>query len=139
MNLRSFVAIALVVSFYVLAVNVPSQVSAQGSTGAACSTLLPSPSAGLVQVYFDSVSVFQSYPQACSFNVNARSLSPGSSITKISWRFGDNSSLDVPYCCQSQVSETQYHAYAQPGTYVVSAVVSDNLGNVGSTQVAVNW
>lgn len=139
LNFRAFVAVAFVVSFSVLGVHVPLQVSALGSTGASCSTVLPSPSAGLVQVNFDSVSLFQSYPQACSFNVNARSLSPGSSITKISWQFGDGALLDVPYCCQSQVSETQYHAYGQPGTYIVSAFVFDNLGNVGSTQVAVNW
>ena len=139
MNFRAFVAVAFVVSFYVMAVNVPSQVSAVGWTGAKCSTLLPSPSTGLVQVSFDSVSLFQSYPLACSFNVNARSLSPGSSITRISWQFGDGSSLDVPYCCQSQVSEVQFHIYAQRGTYTVSASVFDNLGNVGSTQVSVNW
>jgi hypothetical protein len=139
LNFRAFVTVALVVSFYVLVVNVPSQVDALESNVAICSTLLPPRSAGLVQVYFDSVSLFQFYPQACSFNVNAKSLSPGSSITKISWQFGDGSSLDVPYCCQSQVSEVQYHSYAQPGTYTVSVAVYDNLGNVGSARVAVNW
>ena len=47
--------------------------------------------------------------------------------------------MDVPYCCQSQVSEVQYHAYAQPGTYTVIVVAFDNAGNFGNAVVTVNW
>ena len=138
LNIRALVAVALVVSLYVLVVSVPSQVNALGPI-AGCTTSLPATSSGSVQVSFDSVSLFQFYPQSCSFNVVAKTMSPGLSITQLSWQFGDGQLLNVPYCCQRQVSEVQYHAYAQPGTYTVSVTVLDNLGNVGYTQVIVNW
>jgi hypothetical protein len=137
LNLRALVAVALVISLYVLVVSVPSQVNALGPI-AGC-TSLPPTSAGSVQATFDSVSLFQFYPQSCSFNVLAKTSSPGLLITQLSWQFGDGASLDVPYCCQSHVSEVRYHAYAQPGTYTVSVTVLDNMGNVGSTQVIVTW
>jgi hypothetical protein len=138
LNLRALVAVALVVSLYVLVVRVPSQVNALGPI-AGCTTSLPAASAGSVQVSFDSVSLFQFYPESCSFNVVAKTMSPGLSITQLSWQFGDGASLDVPYCCQSHVSEVRYHAYAQPGMYTVSVMVVDNVGNVGYTNVIVNW
>jgi len=138
LNLRALVAVALVVSLYVLLVSVPSQVNASGPI-AGCTTSSPATSGGSVQVSFDSVSLFQFYPQSCSFNVEAKTMSPGLSITQLSWQFGDGQLLNVPYCCQGQVSEVQYHAYAQPGTYTVTVTVFDNLGNVGYTQVIVNW
>jgi len=47
--------------------------------------------------------------------------------------------LDVPYCCQSEVSEVQYHAYSQPGSYTVVVVAFDNAGNFGNAVVTVNW
>jgi hypothetical protein len=55
------------------------------------------------------------------------------------WEFGDGAFLDVPYCCQSQVSEVQNHAYAQPGSYTVVVVAYDNMGNFGDAFVTVNW
>ena len=137
LNFRAVVSVALVVSMYFLAVNVPSQVNALDAT---CTSSLPPASTGLVQVYFDSVSLWQFYPQTCSFNIVARALSPGSSITKLVWHFGDGTHPpSVPYCCQNPVSEIRYHGYAQPGVYTVSVDVFDNMGNTGSTQVAVTW
>ena len=47
--------------------------------------------------------------------------------------------MDVPYCCQSQVSEVQYHAYSQPGMYTVSVVAVDNIGNSARAEVVINW
>ncbi len=47
--------------------------------------------------------------------------------------------MNVPYCCQSQVSEVQYHAYSQPGNYTVVVVVFDSGGNFGNAVVTVNW
>jgi PKD repeat protein len=85
------------------------------------------------------VNLLSAPPQAYSFNVYARSSSPGSSIIKLSWQFGDGSSLDVPYCCQSQVSETQFHIYSQNGTYTVSVVAYDNMDNFGYAQAVINW
>jgi hypothetical protein len=55
------------------------------------------------------------------------------------WEFGDGSFIDVPYCCQSEVSEVQNHAYAQPGSYTVIVVAYDNNGNFGEAFVTVNW
>ena len=87
---------------------------------------------------FDSIQLTSSPPQAYSFNVNAKAA-PGNYITRLVWQFGDGAGADVPYCCQSQVSEVQYHAYSQPGTYTVAVVVFDNGGNVGNAVVTVNW
>jgi PKD repeat protein len=95
-------------------------------------------SGGNLQVMFNSIQLTGSPPQAYSFGVAAKT-SPGLSITRILWQFGDGVGMDLPYCCQSQVSEVQYHAYAQPGTYTVVVVVFDNGGNFGNAIVTVNW
>ena len=95
-------------------------------------------STGSVEVKFDSIQLTQLPPQAYAFGVNVKT-SPGSWITRILWQFGDGSSKDVPYCCQSQISEVQYHAYPQPGSYVVTAAAFDNTGNWGFAVVTVNW
>jgi hypothetical protein len=94
--------------------------------------------AGNLQVMFNSIQLTGSPPQAYSFGVAAKT-SPGLSITRILWQFGDGVGMDVPYCCQSQVSEVQYHAYSQQGTYTVVVVVFDNGGNFGNAVVTVNW
>ena len=91
-----------------------------------------------MQVMFNSIQLTGPPPQAYSFGVAAQT-SPGLSITRILWQFGDGVSLDVPYCCQSQVSEVQYHAYSQPGAYTVVVVVFDSGGNFGNAVVTVNW
>lgn len=91
-----------------------------------------------MQVNFNSVQVDNTPPQAYSFGVNAKT-SPGLWITRLHWEFGDAAFLDVPYCCQSQVSEVQYHAYAQPGSYTVVVVAFDNTGSFGDAFVTVNW
>jgi PKD repeat protein len=93
---------------------------------------------GNLQVMFNSIQLTGSPPQAYSFGIAAKT-SPGLSITRILWQFGDGAGMDVPYCCQSQVSEVQYHAYAQPGNYRVVVVVYDNGGNSGNASVTVNW
>jgi hypothetical protein len=94
--------------------------------------------AGNLQVMFNSIQLTGSPPQAYSFGVAAKTV-PSLSITRILWQFGDGAGMDLPYCCQSQVSEVQYHAYAQPGTYTVVVVVFDNGGNFGNAIVTVNW
>ena len=91
-----------------------------------------------MQVVFNSVQVDSTPPQSYSFGVNAKTA-PGNWITRLHWEFGDGSYLDVPYCCQSQVSEVQNHAYAQAGSYTVAVVAFDNVGNYGTTFVTVNW
>jgi hypothetical protein len=93
---------------------------------------------GSLQVVFNSVQVDSTPPQSYSFGVNAKTA-PGNWITRLHWEFGDGSFLDVPYCCQSQVSEVQNHAYAQQGSYTVAVVAFDNVGNYGATLVTVNW
>jgi len=98
----------------------------------------PVTTGGNLQVMFNSVQLTGAPPQAYSFGVTAKT-SPGLSITRILWQFGDGVSLDVPYCCQSQVSEVQYHAYSQQGTYTVVVVVFDSGGNFGNSVVTVNW
>jgi len=93
---------------------------------------------GPLQVNFNSVSLTTPPPQAYAFGVNAKTF-PGLWITSLDWNFGDGAVLNVPYCCQSQVSEVQYHAYAQPGTYTVIVLAFDNEGNSGGALVTVNW
>jgi hypothetical protein len=93
---------------------------------------------GVVHVSFDSVQVSQAPPQAYQFGIVANTF-PGFWITGLHWQFGDGSFRDVPYCCQTWVSETQYHAYAQEGPYTVLVVAFDNAGNFGSAVMTVNW
>ncbi len=93
---------------------------------------------GPLQVNFNSVDLTTPPPQAYSFGVAAKTF-PGLWITRLHWEFGDGAFLDVPYCCQTQVSEVQYHAYAQPGSYTVVVVAFDNAGNFGDAFVTVNW
>jgi hypothetical protein len=93
---------------------------------------------GNVQVSFDSVQLTGSPPQAYSFGVVAQTM-PGLWITLLIWQFGDGSGKSVPYCCQSQVSEVQYHAYSQAGPYTVVVWAFDNAGNSGNAVVTVNW
>jgi PKD repeat protein len=93
---------------------------------------------GVLQVMFDSIQVTSPPPQAYSFGAVAKT-SPGLWITRLIWQFGDGTVKDVVYCCQSQVSEVQYHAYSQPGSYTVILFALDNQGNSGSAMVTVNW
>jgi hypothetical protein len=93
---------------------------------------------GPLQVNFNSVQVDTTPPQSYSFGVNAKTF-PGLWIVRLHWEFGDGSILDVPYCCQTEVSEVQNHAYAQAGSYTIAVVAYDNVGNVGDALVTVNW
>ncbi len=93
---------------------------------------------GVLPVNFNSVQLNTISPQAYSFGVNAKT-SPGLWITTLHWEFGDGAYLNVPYCCQSQISEVQYHAYAQPGPYTVLVVAFDNAGNWGTAFVTISW
>jgi hypothetical protein len=93
---------------------------------------------GTLQVMLNSIQLTNPPPQAYSFGVTAKT-NPGSWITHLLWQFGDGAVLDVPYCCQSEVSEVQYHAYSQPGSYTVVVVAFDNAGNFGNAVVTVNW
>ncbi len=91
-----------------------------------------------MKVNFNSVQLTILPPKAYSFGVVANTF-PGLSITNLHWEFGDGAFLNVPYCCQTQVSEVQSHTYSQPGPYTVLVVASDNAGNWGVAQVTVSW
>lgn len=93
---------------------------------------------GNLQIMLNSVQLTNPPPQAYSFGVWAKTY-PGSWITHLLWQFGDGAILDVPYCCQSEVSEVQYHAYSHPGSYTVVVIAFDNAGNYGNADVTVNW
>jgi hypothetical protein len=70
-----------------------------------------------LEVNFNSVQLDTSPPsQAYAFGIFVTD-SPGFSITSLLWDFGDGWMLDVSNCCQGQVSEFQYHADAQAGSY----------------------
>lgn len=102
-------------------------------------TNYPVQTGGVLQVNFNSVQLDTISPQAYSFGVNAKTF-PGLWITRLQWQFGDGAFLNVPYCCQSQVSEVQYHAYAPPPqSYTVVVLAFDNAGNFGGAAVTVNW
>lgn len=93
---------------------------------------------GGLTVNFNSVQLDTSSPQAYSFGVVATAAS-GFTVADLKWSFGDGSSIVVPYCCESQVSEVQYHAYQLPGSYSVVVVACDSGGNCGDAAVTVNW
>jgi FlaG/FlaF family flagellin (archaellin) len=98
----------------------------------------PVTTGGPLQVFFDSIELTTTLPQAYTFNIKAKTM-PGFWITHLLWQFGDGSILDVPYCCQSYISEVRYHAYAQHGSYTVMVAAYDNAGNFGNAVVTVNW
>ena len=98
----------------------------------------PLSSDGLVAVSFNSVQLDLSAPQAYAFGITV-TAAPGFTITWLHWDFGDGIFLDVPYCCQSQVTEVRYHAYQQPGSYNVTVTAYDSGGNSGEAAVNVGW
>ena len=93
---------------------------------------------GQLTVNFNSVQLDTSSPQAYSFGITA-TATPGFTITRLHWDFGDGIFLDVPYCCQSQVSEVRYHAYQQPGSYLVTVIAYDSGGNSGDAATTISW
>jgi hypothetical protein len=102
-------------------------------------THLSAPSSQGLQVWFDgSPQLIMMYPTNYEFHVVAETSS-GLWITDLHWDFGDNSTLDVPFSAQSQVSDMRFHAYSPPGIYTVTVTAYDNTGNSGNGQVTVNW
>jgi PKD repeat protein len=93
---------------------------------------------GQLTVNFNSVQLDTSSPQAYAFGIVANAA-VGFTITRLHWDFGDGIFLDVPYCCQSQVSEVRYHAYQQPGSYQVTVTAYDSGGNSGSAVTTISW
>jgi len=89
-------------------------------------------------VNFNSVQLDSTSPQAYAFGIVATAAS-GFTITRLYWNFGDGISLDVPYCCESQVSEVRYHTYQQPGSYAVTVIAYDSGGNSGEATVSISW
>lgn len=93
---------------------------------------------GQLTVNFNSVQLDTSSPQVYAFGILA-TAAPGFTITGLHWDFGDGTFLDVPYCCQSQVSEVRYHAYQQPGSYQVTVIAYDSGGNSGDAVTTISW
>jgi PKD repeat protein len=93
---------------------------------------------GQLIVSFNSVQLDTSSPQAYAFGITATAAS-GFQITRLHWDFGDGIFLDVPYCCQNQVSEVRYHAYSQPGSYQVTVIAYDSGGNSGDAVTNISW
>jgi hypothetical protein len=119
------------------ALNTPQESSTLSFTLTTTSSYFVSTS-GQVTVNFNSVQLDTSSPQAYAFGVTA-TASPGSTIARLHWDFGDGIFLDVPYCCQSHLSEVRYHAYQQPGTYTVTVIAYDTGGNSGQASVTISW
>ncbi len=63
--------------------------------------------------------------QAVFFNASASTAAPGRSIASYAWEFGDGTPPG------SGVTPT--HAYTRSGTFTVSLVVTDNVGQQGTT------
>ena len=136
----------MILSIYLLSVSVAAQVNASNPSDEVPFVCNSNPAltttGGSVQVYFDPVDLTQLPPQTCQFNVHANAAI-GSTITMLIWDFGDGNITQVPYCCQRQVSEMQYHAYAYdyPNTqaYNVKVIAFDSSGKSGYAQIVVNW
>jgi len=119
------------------AMNSPQESATLSFTATTTSSYLVT-TGGPLTVNFNSVQLDTSSPQAYAFGVVA-TASPGFTITKLHWDFGDGSFLDVPYCCPTQVTEVQYHAYPHPGSYTVLVVAYDSGSNSGNAIVTVSW
>jgi len=119
------------------AMNLPQDSSTLSFTATTTSSYFVT-AGGPLTVKFNSIQLDTSSPQAYAFGVVA-TASPGFAVTKLHWDFGDGSFLDVPYCCPSQVTEVQYHAYPHPGSYTVLVEAFDSGGNSGNAIVTVSW
>jgi PKD domain len=119
------------------ALNAPQETSTLSYTLTTTSSLFVA-TGGQLTVNFNSVQLDTSSPQAYAFGLVA-TAAPGFQITRLHWDFGDGIFLDVPYCCQNQVSEVRYHAYLQPGSYMVTVIAYDSGGNSGDAVTNVSW
>jgi hypothetical protein len=119
------------------AMNSPQESATLSFTATATSSYFVT-TGGPLTVSFNSVQLDTNSPQAYAFGVVA-TASSGFTIAKLHWDFGDGSFLDVPYCCPTQVTEVQYHAYPHPGSYMVLVVAYDSGGNSGNAIVTVSW
>ena len=119
------------------AANSPQETSTLSFTLTTTSSYFVS-TGGQLTVSFNSVQLDTSSPQAYAFGVTA-TAAPGFQITRLHWDFGDGIFVDVPYCCQSQVSEVRYHAYPQPGSYQVTVIAYDSGGNSGDAVTTISW
>ena len=119
------------------AVNSPQEASTLSFTLTTTSSYLVV-TGGPLTVNFNSVQLDTISPQAYAFGMVA-TAAPGMTITRLHWDFGDGTFMDVPYCCQNQVSEVRYHAYQQPGSYTVTVTVYDSGGNSGEATTTISW
>ena len=89
-----------------------------------------------VQVWFDAPPLLTTlYPPAYMFNVAAKTSS-GLWIVSLHWDFGDGSTLDLPFCCQSQISDIQNHIYKDQANYIITVTACDNEGNCNDVCVS---
>lgn len=119
------------------AVNSPQETSTLSFTLTTTSSYFVA-TGGQLSVKFNSIQLDTGSPQAYAFGIVA-TAAPGFTLTRLHWDFGDGIFLDVPYCCQSQVSEVRYHAYQQPGSYQVTVIAYDSGGNSGDAVASISW
>ncbi len=116
----------------------PTNAQAISYTVTSTTSLTTSNGSNMVQVTFNSVQLTYASPQTYAFGISA-STTPGLWIAQVNWYFGDGISTNLPYCCQTQISDVRNHGYAQPGTYTITVYAFDNEGHFGFATVTVNW
>ena len=90
----------------------------------------------VVQVWFNGPPQLTTlYPPAYMFNVAAK-VSSGLWIVSLHWDFGDGSAKDVPFCCQSQISDIQNHIYKDQANYIITVTACDNAGDCNDVCVS---
>ena len=90
----------------------------------------------VVQVWFDAPPQLTTlYPPAYLFNVAAKTSS-GLWIKSLHWDFGDGSTLDLPFCCQSQINDLRAHIYKDQANYIITVTACDNAGNCNDVCVS---
>jgi len=90
----------------------------------------------VLQVWFNGPAQLTTlYPPAYMFNVAAKTSS-GLWIESLHWDFGDGSTKDVPFCCQSQISDIQNHIYKDQANYIITVTACDNAGNCNDVCVS---
>jgi len=90
----------------------------------------------VVQVWFDAQPQLTTlYPPAYLFNVAAKTSS-GLWIKSLHWDFGDGSTLDLPFCCQSQINDLRAHVYKDQSNYIITVTACDNGGNCNDVCVS---
>jgi PKD repeat protein len=139
-NLANFAGASVAEAWQLTSANAIAKIANVGVTGSSFTTSVPAQSVTLYVIAAGGTSnqppaaaataspTSGIAPLAVDFN-GAGSSDPDGSIASYTWNFGDGATGTGPLIT---------HTYANPGSYVATLTVADNLGATGSTTVSIS-